>query len=118
MSLVRLLIIGSLVLAGCAAPEHWVKRGATDQDFAADFSSCAAMAAQAHPYLEKTTRFGNVHARNRASCTQSGVFLTCSGMGADLSQPTTISYDANEGKRKALLRSCMEGKGWQSTPPH
>jgi hypothetical protein len=120
MRLLRLMITGlalGLAIAGCATPEHWAKRGATGQDFATDLSSCEAMAAQAHPYLEKTTQFGNVHARNRASCTQSGVFLTCTGMGADLAPPTTISYDANEGKRKDLVRSCMQGKGWQPVPP-
>jgi hypothetical protein len=106
----------ALVLCGCAASEAWVKRGATDQDFNADHSGCEALAAQTYPYLEKATQFGNVHARNRASCAQSGVFLTCTGTGADLAPPTTIAYDANAGKRQDLVRSCMLNKGWQSSP--
>ena len=114
MRLLPLVIMSvALALDGCAASEHWAKRGATDQDFHADLSGCEALAAQAYPYLEKTTQFGNVHARNRASCTQSGVFLTCTGTGADLAPPTTIAYDANEGKRQDLVRSCLMGKGWQ-----
>lgn len=114
MRLLPLVIMSvALALDGCAVSEHWVKRDATDQDFQTDLSACAAMAAQTYPYLEKTTQFGNVHARNRASCTQSGVFLTCTGTGADLAPPTTIAYDANEGKRQDLVRSCLMGKGWQ-----
>jgi hypothetical protein len=114
MRLLPLAIMATaLALDGCAVAEHWVKRGATDQEFHADLSGCEAMAAQTYPYLEKTTQFGNVHARNRASCTQSGVFMTCTGTGADLAPPTTIAYDANEGNRRDLVRSCMLGKGWQ-----
>jgi hypothetical protein len=114
MRLLPLVIMSvALALDGCAVSEHWVKRDATDQDFQTDLSACAALAAQTYPYLEKTTQFGNVHARNRASCTQSGVFLTCTGTGADLAPPTTIAYDANAGKRQDLVRSCLMGKGWQ-----
>jgi hypothetical protein len=113
MNAVRLsFLAAALALAGCGH-DYWVKPGASDQDFHTDLAQCEAAAAQALPYEEGTTQFGNVLARNRASCTQSGVFLTCSGAGPDLAPPTEIPYDANARKRAEMVAACMAGKGWQ-----
>lgn len=113
----RLLVL-SFALGGCGH-DYWVKPGATDSDFHADIAHCEAVAAQAFPYEEKTTQFGNVFARNRASCTQSGIFLTCSGIGPDLAPPMDIPYDANARRRAETAAACMHEKGWQRSyaPP-
>lgn len=120
MNITRNLLLGCVLLTGCAAPMVWTKPGAGQLDFDRDRSECMAQAYRAFPPIhvpepqpQPSGNFTCIGDRNYMDCRQQPGMVPLDPYGAY--QRGAVQAQAEDARNNAA-RSCMYSKGWQQRP--
>lgn len=105
----KLLIIGAVVLTGCAT--KWYRPGTTEAEFYSDSFECQQMASSMHPAQMGALGTG-YQSPAVTNCSTRGSNTTCTTTPGQYTPPAQVDYNAIS--RNGAVATCLRGKGYMT----